>query len=409
MIPVVLTGQQIGLLGGPLYTTYKVLGAIHRARELNGRAVFWLETNDADFSEINYLDFLDGDDQLQNLTWNIDSLGFSVGYMVVTAELIGLLEKYFSSLKPTPHTPVLKQLVLDCYQLGVTLGEASRLMAQRLYGSWGIEIFDPAQKEFREFSRTFLETEAEHTPVNQQANLFVIREHKRLAVFRSAQGFQLRDGTPIDLEAFDLVPNLKTRNICQDAYFKTHTYIAGPAERKYIAELLPRYEFHGVVPPRVEPRMSITLIEPRYGRLLRKWNLELTELLAAEKDTWIKQAVGTRSGRDLNQIENEAREITQQYVQQLQNLGIGDPQIGKYLHHQVTEQLGHIRSQDKQNQAKFIEAAQRLFAGLKPKNYLQERVFNIFYYLNLYGGTAFLTWLFQKYNPNISILEITHD
>ncbi|MCP5106082.1 MAG: bacillithiol biosynthesis BshC, partial [bacterium] len=61
----VVTGQQIGLLGGPLYTVYKVLGAAHLAGKLNGNAVYWLETNDADFNEINHIDYLDAQGQLK--------------------------------------------------------------------------------------------------------------------------------------------------------------------------------------------------------------------------------------------------------------------------------------------------------------------------------------------------------
>ena len=61
----VITGQQIGLLGGPLYTTYKVLGALVYSREIGGNAIYWLETNDADFQEINHLDYLDAQGDLR--------------------------------------------------------------------------------------------------------------------------------------------------------------------------------------------------------------------------------------------------------------------------------------------------------------------------------------------------------
>ena len=50
----VVTGQQIGILGGPLYTTLKVLGAVRLAQEFKGRAVYWLETNDADFDDLSF-------------------------------------------------------------------------------------------------------------------------------------------------------------------------------------------------------------------------------------------------------------------------------------------------------------------------------------------------------------------
>src|SRR3954468_12415509 len=54
----VVTGQQVGLFLGPLYTVYKAAGAIAIARaierETGVRAVpvFWLQTEDHDFEEI---------------------------------------------------------------------------------------------------------------------------------------------------------------------------------------------------------------------------------------------------------------------------------------------------------------------------------------------------------------------
>ena len=93
----VVTGQQIGLLGGPLYTTYKVLGAIHHADKINGDAVYWLETNDADFNEINHIDYLDAQGQLRTLTWDIDGQGYSCGFIEVDHSLVEILETFFST------------------------------------------------------------------------------------------------------------------------------------------------------------------------------------------------------------------------------------------------------------------------------------------------------------------------
>ena len=58
----VVTGQQVGLLGGPLFTLFKAATALARARQATaaGRphvAVFWLATEDHDFAEINHVTF----------------------------------------------------------------------------------------------------------------------------------------------------------------------------------------------------------------------------------------------------------------------------------------------------------------------------------------------------------------
>ncbi len=59
----VVTGQQVGLFGGPAYCVYKALTAIHAARELTEKGtdavpVFWLATEDHDLAEVNHNYFL---------------------------------------------------------------------------------------------------------------------------------------------------------------------------------------------------------------------------------------------------------------------------------------------------------------------------------------------------------------
>ncbi len=58
----ILTGQQVGLFGGPLYTPFKAATAIARARKATAAghphvAIFWLASEDHDFAEINHVTF----------------------------------------------------------------------------------------------------------------------------------------------------------------------------------------------------------------------------------------------------------------------------------------------------------------------------------------------------------------
>ena len=58
----VVTGQQVGLFGGPLFTPFKAATAVARARQATAAAIphaaiFWLATEDHDFAEINHIVF----------------------------------------------------------------------------------------------------------------------------------------------------------------------------------------------------------------------------------------------------------------------------------------------------------------------------------------------------------------
>jgi uncharacterized protein YllA (UPF0747 family) len=403
----VVTGQQIGLLGGPLYTTYKVLGAIKVAREIGGRHIYWLENNDADFHEINHIDYIDAEGELRTLTWDIDSQGYSCGLIEIDNLLIDILHQFFDSLRQTEFTPDLKALALRCYTSGRTLGKASCLLVKELFGRFGIELFDPSTKTFKDFMRMFLLREAEHTPPGEQCNLFCMMGKKRVSVFKAEDGsYGLRDGTPVNLEDYDLVPNVKTRNVCQDAYFDTHTYIAGPGEIKYIKELDPSYEFHGIRKADVLPRMSITLIEPRVTRALKKYHLNLQDVFDLEKPELLKKVFKEQTGFDYKGLTQQARQLTRDYLDNLKGIGIDISETGRYLEQKIKAHLGEQRAQEKARAGNILKTVENLSDLLMPFGKKQERVFNIFYYMNLYGGLTFIDWLYEHYDPSLETLEV---
>lgn len=409
MNKIVITGQQIGLLGGPLYTTYKVLGAVRYAREIDGDALYWLETNDADFNEINHIKYLDSRGELQTLIWDIDSGGCSCGLVEVDDLLVAILKTFFSTLRQTEFTPALRNMALRCYKPGRTMAEASSLLAHALFDRFDIRIFTPAEKEFRDFTRQILLKEADRTPDGEQVNLFCMVGKRRQALFKKDGQFLLRDGTLVDLSRYELVPNVKTRNVCQDAYFKSHTYVAGPGEMKYIAELDPLYQFHGVKKAAVKPRMSVILIEPRVARLLEKTAVSLQEVLMLDKVDLIKKGLKERSGFDYKELRLQADAATAAYLEKLAGLKLDTRDIRKLLGKEVKKICGKRRSGEKERHQNLLETLEFLSDNLKPFGKEQERVFNIFYYMNLYGGIRFINWIYEKYDPGIDTLEIKYD
>ena len=73
----ITTGQQIGILLGPLYTTLKIISAIRLAEDLRKTysnhdfiPVFWMATEDHDVEEINHAAVLG-----KNIQWNTDQKG----------------------------------------------------------------------------------------------------------------------------------------------------------------------------------------------------------------------------------------------------------------------------------------------------------------------------------------------
>lgn len=409
----IVTGQQIGQLGGPLYTTYKVLGAISLARQINGHAVYWLETNDADFNEINHIDFQNAEGDLETLTWDIDSQGYSCGLIDIDDTLPTLLEGFFAGLHQTEFTPGLRDLALDCYRPGRTLGEASMQLASELFKGFDVQLFTPADPEFRAFSRKILLNEAGKTPDGEQCNVFVMFGKQRKALFRKGDKFQLRDGTTVNLEAHELVPNVFTRNVCQDAYFNAHSYVAGPGEVKYIAGLDDQYAFHGVKKAAVRPRMSLRLIEPRVRRMINKTGISLEDILNLSREELIKKVLADKSqtGLDPNLAQQTSFRLTEEYLEQLDGLGLEAAdikQLRKLLRPELKNALGKLRAREKEKHQKLLADVGFLSDNLMPFGKPQERVFNIFHYMNLYGGLNFIRYLYDHHEWNRTELEIEY-
>lgn len=408
----IVTGQQIGLLGGPLYTTYKVLGAVHLARQLNGSSVYWLETNDADFNEINHIDYLDDQGQLKNLTWDIDTHGYACGYIEVDETLEILLETFFLSIRQTEFTPGLRKMALHCYRRGRTLAEASLDLAEELFGHFKPQFFVPFDRDFRKFSQPILRKEALRTPDGQQCNCFCMMGKQRKALFRNGGYFNTRDKMPVNLATCELAPNVKTRGVCQDAFFHTDTYVAGPGEIKYLAELDPVYEFHGVKKAGIQPRMSITLIEPKVKRLLKKIGFSVEDILQFTREEVLKKAIASETGLTFNEITDNANSLTMEFLGKLQTLGLNDTEmkpLRKLLQEEVKKTIGQLRSRTKGKASQILKDAAFLSDNLQPFGKKQERVFNIIYYLNLFGGKKFIDWLYEHYDPALEMLEIEHD
>lgn len=403
----IITGQQIGLLGGPLYTTYKVIGAIKYAESLNTDAIYWLETNDADFEEINKIQFIDKENNLKTLKWEKKTNGLSTGEIIVDEELIKILNTFFDSLIKTEHTDNLRKIVLDSYKLNEKLKICSKNLANNLFDSFKLKYFDPTDEDFRKFSKNILLNDAKSTENGKQCNLFVVVKGVRKAVFKENNKFYFRDNLEVDIENSILVPNLQTRSVCQDAYFKTDTYIAGPGEISYLKTLDNQYKKHNVEKSKVKKRMSLTLIEPKTKRLMNQTGLDLDIISKINKQNIEQYLLKNNESLDLNQLIETTGDLTNNYIENIEKLGINSKEIKKSLKSLMKNELGKIRAEKKANLKSKIEKSHLIFDLIFPFSKKQERVFNIFYYMNLYGGKNFINFLYNNHTFEDKILEIT--
>ncbi|HEY8205072.1 MAG TPA: bacillithiol biosynthesis BshC, partial [Pyrinomonadaceae bacterium] len=121
----VVSGQQAGLFGGPLYTIYKALSAVKLADCLSQRGVkavpvFWIATEDHDFAEVAWAEFINRDCALEKVTvpTEIHTEGLPVGRVRLDGSITGVLESLLKLLPESEFTGDLTKLLRDSYAPG---------------------------------------------------------------------------------------------------------------------------------------------------------------------------------------------------------------------------------------------------------------------------------------------------
>src|SRR5258708_29406274 len=138
-----VSGQQVGLFGGPSYTIYKAVTAIRLARELSERGipsvpVFWLATEDHDFPEVAHAWVFDYARQPVRLEVKapVEFAGRPrpVGGIPVAQFPVDQLRR---ALVGFPHGEEVAAAVAEAYRPGTTMCQGVRALLKTLLGRLG--------------------------------------------------------------------------------------------------------------------------------------------------------------------------------------------------------------------------------------------------------------------------------
>jgi bacillithiol biosynthesis cysteine-adding enzyme BshC len=327
----VVTGQQVGLFGGPALAVYKALTAARLAARLTERGldcvpVFWLATEDHDLAEANHTYLLDAAGQPQRLTdpGAPHVAGAPVGQIQLSAEIGNVVEKAVGLLPESPWRQEAAEALRAAYRPAETFGSAfGRLMA-RLLQRFGIVLLDPADTQLRQLAagvfRRALESAEElraavlarnkellragyHAQVHvgeQSIFLFVDRQGRRMPLRRANhdllagnERFSLRELLALlDERPDSFSPNALLRPVVQDTLLPTVAYVGGPAELAYLAQAAPLYDRLLGRMPVVFPRSGFTLLDPRTPQLLDRYRISVSDVTAGPQR--LRERMGPR-------------------------------------------------------------------------------------------------------------------
>ncbi|MDQ3685551.1 MAG: bacillithiol biosynthesis cysteine-adding enzyme BshC, partial [Acidobacteriota bacterium] len=200
----VLTGQQVGLFTGPLYTIYKALSAVKLARCLTERGteavpVFWMATEDHDWDEVRAAEFIGCDGRLERVGLEAETHreGVPVGMVTLGESANETIEKLLDDLPTTEFTPELEALVRDAYQPGRTYTEAFARMMTALTGHYGLVLLDSLDARLKQLAAPFYAVAARHAP--EIASALETRSRELEAAGYHAQVLASADSFPLFL------------------------------------------------------------------------------------------------------------------------------------------------------------------------------------------------------------------
>ena len=428
----VVTGQQAGLFGGPLYTLLKAVTAIRLARKVSAThgvvaiPVFWVEAEDHDWDEVRTARVLDGQLALREITLdNLDGAGARPVASLVLDDGIGdALGALESSLQETEFTQELMTRLRAHYRPGQKMGTAFACWLDDLLGRYGLVVFeaaDPAAKPFVAslFSREldapcrtahFAKETGEamralgHSPQVEPADdsvaLFYLGDGGRHAIKRRDDGYTLgetvRQHEAVQKEAAEhperFSPNVLLRPVVQDRLFPTVCYVAGPSELAYQAQLGAIYQDFGVEVPLLYPRANATLLDAGAVRFLEKYELPFEALQTRDESALNRLLQSQLPPGVEDALQSAGNEIRTRLEVLTAALPAIDPTLvgaAETTLERMQETLKHLHNKIIQASKRKDETLRRQFTRTQalafPEGQPQERIVDLAFFLNRYG------------------------
>jgi Uncharacterized protein conserved in bacteria (DUF2317). len=432
---VIVGGQQAGILGGPLYTIYKMISVIILAKEKEEKLgipvvpVFWIAGEDHDFAEVNHVFIPDGTKMAKKIYQSRLSAGKQmVSRIEIDREsLISFCEEVVRLCGETEHSKILLEHLRKAAKRAGTISEFFLSFVHRFFKSTGLLFLDSAHPDLRQLEKDYfcwmVEKSGDITKalIHRQrelagagyypqieadplgAQLFYVADSGRqpLLVDRETGDFQAggkkfsRDRLlSIALhEPERLSNNVATRPLMQEFLMPVLGFVGGPGEIHYWSELKECFElFERKIPP-IYPRLNITLLERHIESALDELGLDLTRVLlrgaGMEKERAEKELldpdIRAVISRMKQRIEEEYRVAKSSVSQRYPEL---DPILEKNEHF-IVNQLDFILRKAEEASVKrnrlTVDKYDRVESSLHPFGEFQERCWNIIYFLNRYG------------------------
>lgn len=440
----IVTGQQLGILGGPMYTFYKIITAIKLCHNLkqeyddyNFIPVFWLEGDDHDFDEVRSLKVIDKTNSLKNISYD-DGLDEETNRgSVAKLKFNNNIYDFFNELSESIRDTEFKKDLIDAlkvfYNPNNTFMDSFSELIFEFFDEYGLIIFDPTKEsvkkllkpifkkeieDFREHSENVVQTSAEleeiyHAQIKiKPVNIFIQEDEGRFLLEPVDDEFRLKgkrkrytkdellDILKITPERFS--PNVLLRPVCQDFLFPTGMYVAGPSEISYFAQVIPMYNNFNMQQPIVYPRSSATILESNLKDIIEKNRLKITDFFSDE-EVLNEKLVNILSDIEIEPAFDESRksmnELFDKLIKKINEIdptltGAVDKAKDRSINNldQLFDKSKKARERQHETTLRQVEKARSI---IFPNGNLQERELNFIYFAHKYGPEI-IKWIYDQ-------------
>jgi bacillithiol biosynthesis cysteine-adding enzyme BshC len=430
----VVTGQQVGLFGGPMFAIYKALTAVKLAAEATANGVdavpvFWLATYDHDLAEVNHVSLPGPEGALQVLaTSSHDVAGAQVSAVRLGDEISPVVEQAAGLLGDSDAARFLR----ESYRPGETMGTAFARLCSRLFAEWGVILLDASDPELHRIAEPIyraaierseeldtallargqaLEAAGYHQQVKVTSSsvlVFTMKDGARTPMHRRGSGESAEfvigsDQGAEKISQAELLrriasspeqfsPNVLLRPIVEDYLLPTLAYTGGAAEAAYFAQVGAVYEILlGRVTP-IVPRFSATIVEPKTQRLLERHGVSVLDVFAGP-DAFLQHLAARSLPQELQEafdlanksLESNMATIREKLAKLDRTLVDAAQTAGSKMQHQM-EKLYQQATRAEARQGELVgRHAEALSSALYPAKGLQERGVGGIYFVARYG------------------------
>lgn len=431
----VCTAHQPNLLTGYLYFVYKILHAIRLSDELNRQypqqhfvPVYYMGSEDNDLDELGTFRY-----EKRKFIWDGGGQRGAVGRMK-TKTLKTLLDELFRIMGPPgPGCDELKELLVRAYLDQPTIGAATRVLVNELFGRYGLVVLDPDDANFKKqvlpiMREDLLQHSAAQIVGEQIArlseqykvqahprpiNLFYLADNLRERIERSEDRWQVLNGDVVwtqqeleqELEQHPerFSPNVILRGLLQERILPDVAFIGGGAEVAYWLQLRTLFEHHNVFFPALILRQSFHWMDAYTSDLVHKTGLDIPGLFAEEHEQ-TAQLISRHGGTEW-QLVPQQQALEALLLQLKEQATAIDPTLREAagavmarIRRQVDALSKKMLRAEKKKHEIVLDRLQRIRQQLFPNNGLQERVENFLPFYLQYGP-AFFDMLLRNQDP----------